>query len=58
MTMYIRLKRKNQTLFMHIEPSNNFFQIKQRVAEMFNIDTAGVTLISTDKVTIAVFGFK
>jgi ribosomal protein L23 len=48
--MYIRLKRKNQTVFLHIDPSDNFFQIKQRIAEMFNLDTAAVTLISGDKV--------
>jgi ribosomal protein L23 len=50
MTMYIRLKRKNQTVFLHVEPSDNFFQIKQRVAENFNIEPSGIMLFAQDKV--------
>jgi ribosomal protein L23 len=48
--MYIRLKRKNQTVFLHVEPSDNFFQIKQRVAENFNIEPSGIMLFAGDKV--------
>lgn len=34
--MYIRLKRKNQTVFLHVDASENFAQIKQRLATLFN----------------------
>lgn len=49
MSMYVRLKRKNQTIFLHIDPSDNFFQIKQRVGEIFNLDPANILIIATDK---------
>ena len=50
MTMYIRLKRKNQTVFLHVEPSNTFAQIKQRTAEIFAIDASHIMLYASDKV--------
>jgi uncharacterized protein YcgL (UPF0745 family) len=34
--MYIRLKRKNQTVFLHVDASENFSQIKQRLATLFS----------------------
>ena len=50
MTMYIRLKRRNQTIFLHIDPADNFFQIKQRTATLFAVDPANIMLIAADKV--------
>ena len=38
MSMYIRLKRKNQTVFLHVEPSSTFGQIKVRLGENFDMD--------------------
>mmetsp|Transcript_35579 Transcript_35579/g.36274 ORF Transcript_35579/g.36274 Transcript_35579/m.36274 type:complete len:107 (+) Transcript_35579:136-456(+) len=49
MTMYVRLKRKNQTVFLHVEPSDNFSQIKKRIGEIFNQDPMGIMLMANDK---------
>eukprot|EP01031_Cornospumella_fuschlensis_P031410 gene31410-37968_t len=50
MSMYIRLKRKNQTIFLHVEPSNSFGQIKARIAEILNMpDPNRIQLIANDK---------
>jgi uncharacterized protein YcgL (UPF0745 family) len=51
MSMYIRLKRKSQTVFLHVEPSNTFQQVKQRVAELFSMpDPSHIMLVASDKV--------
>jgi hypothetical protein len=50
MTMYIRLKRRNQTVFLHIDMADNFFKIKQRVAELYTMDPSNIQLIGSDKV--------
>jgi hypothetical protein len=49
MTMYIRLKRRNQTVFLHIDMADNFYQIKQRVAELYALDPSNIQLIGSDK---------
>lgn len=52
MTHYIRLKRKNQTIFLHVESSTNFSQVKQRVAEILNMpDPNRIMLLASDKVS-------
>ena len=48
--MYIRLKRKNQTIFMHIDPADNFSQIKQRIGTIFHMEPNAVMLLAGDKV--------
>ena len=48
--MYIRLKRKNQTVFLHIDPSDNFSQIKQRVGVLFRKEQNEIMLFASDKV--------
>lgn len=54
MSMYIRLKRKSQTVFLHVEPSNTFLQLKQRIAEIFSIaDPAHIMLVASDKVRLS-----
>lgn len=51
--MYIRLKRRNQTLFLHVEPSNSFGQIKQRIADVLNMpDPNRIQLLANDRVSI------
>jgi len=50
MSMYIRLKRKNQTLFLHVEPHQSFAQIKSRIGETFKIETDKILLFAQDKV--------
>ncbi len=47
--MYVRLKRKNQTVFLHVEPSYSFLQIKQRLGETFNMDASQMLLFAGDK---------
>ncbi len=47
--MYIRLKRKNQTIFLHAEPSDSFASIKQRVADLLNMESHHIQLIAGDK---------
>eukprot|EP01032_Pedospumella_encystans_P007497 gene7497-8992_t len=50
MSMYIRLKRKSQTVFLHVEPSNTFLQLKQRIAEILSIaDPTHIMLVASDK---------
>ena len=52
MSMYVRLKRKNQTIFLHVEPSNSFGQIKSRIAEIVGIsDPTKIMLLANDKVS-------
>lgn len=49
--MYIRLKRKSQTVFLHVEPSNTFLQVKQRIAEILSVaDPTHIMLVASDKV--------
>jgi hypothetical protein len=50
--MYIRLKRKNQTVFLHIEPSDNFGMIKQRIGDTFHQESSSIMLLASDKVNI------
>jgi hypothetical protein len=47
--MYIRLKRKNQTVFLHVEQSDNFQSIKQRVAALFTMESSHICLFGSDK---------
>lgn len=49
MSMYIRLKRKNQTVFMHVEPSDSFGSVKQRVADLFALEVGNVMLVADDR---------
>jgi hypothetical protein len=55
MSMYIRLKRKNQTIFLHVEPSNTFLQIKQRIGENLNMEPSNIMLLASDKVRLFYF---
>lgn len=50
MSMYLRLKRRNQTLFLHVEPSDSFASIKQRVGEVLDVEPTSIMLLNTDKV--------
>ena len=47
--MYVRVKRRNQTVFLHVEPSQTFGMIKSRLAENFSVDAAGILLFANDK---------
>lgn len=49
MSMYVRFKRRNQTVFMHTEPSQTFAMLKARIAENFNMEPANIMLFANDK---------
>ena len=49
MSMYIRLKRRNESVFMHVEPSDSFHGIKVRVGELHGIDASSIMLYADDK---------
>ena len=49
MSMYIRLKRKAQTVFLHVENSDSFASIKQRIAALFSMEAQQISLIGSDK---------
>lgn len=51
MPMHVRLKRKNQTMFLHVDPADNFFQLKTRVGEIHNIEPEKIQILGPDKVT-------
>lgn len=48
---YLRIKRKNQTIFLHVEPSDSFGSIKKQLAEIQEMDPAAIGLhAAMDKV--------
>ena len=47
---YVRVKRKNQTIFLHVEPSDNLASVKAKCAETVNVPPTSVQLLHTDKV--------
>lgn len=47
--MYLRVKRKNTTTLLHVEPSDSFQLIKQRIATLFSIESHQVMLLGSDK---------
>jgi len=50
MSLYIRFKRKNQTVFLHVEPSTTFQQVKVRLGENFDMSPDNIMLWASDKV--------
>ncbi|CAM9623290.1 unnamed protein product [Scytosiphon promiscuus] len=47
MSMYIRLKRHNTTIFMHCEPADNFASIKAKAAKLMKIEQGQMGLFAT-----------
>ncbi|CAB1100053.1 unnamed protein product [Ectocarpus sp. CCAP 1310/34] len=47
MSMYIRLKRHNTTVFMHCEPADNFATIKAKAGKLLNIEPGQIGLFAT-----------
>eukprot|EP00903_Cladosiphon_okamuranus_P020507 g18825.t1 len=47
MSMYIRLKRQNTTVFMHCEPADNFASIKAKAGKLMNIEQGQIGLFAT-----------
>ena len=50
--MHVRLKRKNQTIFLHVDPADNFFQLKTRVGEIHGMEPEKVQILGPDKVSL------
>mmetsp|Transcript_9563 Transcript_9563/g.28597 ORF Transcript_9563/g.28597 Transcript_9563/m.28597 type:complete len:93 (+) Transcript_9563:227-505(+) len=47
--MYVRVKRKATTIFLNVEKSDSFSGIKQKIAEIINVDAEKIRLFtSTD----------
>ena len=44
MSMHIRLKRRTSTVFLHVDPSESFSSIKERLAAVLNVDAAAVQI--------------
>ncbi|KAJ9506499.1 ubiquitin-related domain-containing protein [Haematococcus lacustris] len=34
MSMYVRVKRKKQTIFLHVEPTDTVLEVKQKLQEL------------------------
>eukprot|EP01035_Chromulina_nebulosa_P019185 gene19185-25031_t len=45
MSMYVRIKRKNQTIFLHVEPSSSFLQIKEKVSSLLRVEPNQIKLL-------------
>lgn len=46
---YVRIKRKTTTVFLHVEPSDNFASVKARCAKISNISPSSIMLYASDK---------
>ena len=53
--MYIRLKRRNQTVFFQVDPSDNFQSIKIRIGALFQREPTAIYLIGPDKVFFKIY---
>ena len=38
-------------MFLHVEPSSSFADIKKRIAANFNMDSSAIMLVANDKVS-------
>ena len=47
---YVRIKRKNQTIFLHVESTDSFGQLKKQVGEILEVDPNNVLFYAGDKV--------
>jgi hypothetical protein len=48
--MYVRVKRKNQTMFLHVDPSDSFMALKTRIGEVNAVDPSTIALYAKDRV--------
>lgn len=48
--MHLRVKRKNETMFLLVEPSDSFGKLRAKVAEIAGQKTERVRLLRADKV--------
>lgn len=48
--MYLRVKRKRSTIFLHVEPSDTFKVLKVKCGDVFGVSPSLVGLFNTEKV--------
>lgn len=46
MSLYVRIKRKTATVFLHVEPPETFAQIKERCGQVFSTPPSEINLFS------------
>ena len=44
------MKRKNNTIFLHVEPSDSFATLKEKCGEVYGVSSSNVGLFTTEKV--------
>jgi len=45
------VKRKNNTIFLHVEPSDSFATLKEKCGEVYGVSSSNVGLFTTEKVS-------
>ena len=50
--MYVRVKRKAQTVFLNVEPSNSFTVLKKKLGDLTQREAARIRLVASDKVKV------
>eukprot|EP00286_Rhodomonas_abbreviata_P000038 CAMPEP_0181288380 /NCGR_PEP_ID=MMETSP1101-20121128/300_1 /TAXON_ID=46948 /ORGANISM="Rhodomonas abbreviata, Strain Caron Lab Isolate" /LENGTH=104 /DNA_ID=CAMNT_0023392495 /DNA_START=178 /DNA_END=492 /DNA_ORIENTATION=+ len=49
MSMYLRIKRQKQCIFLHCDPSDTILTIKQKIKGINNVEIADQRLLVTDE---------
>mmetsp|Transcript_2411 Transcript_2411/g.3171 ORF Transcript_2411/g.3171 Transcript_2411/m.3171 type:complete len:101 (-) Transcript_2411:191-493(-) len=49
MSMYIRAKRTNQTIFLYVEPSETVTDVRKKISAIIKTPVDNVRLLSTNK---------
>ena len=50
MSQFVRVKRKNQTVFLHVETFTTFQEVKKRLGDTFSMEPEKITLWADDMV--------
>lgn len=48
-SIHLRLKRKATTVFLHVDPSESFSSIKERLAAIVNVDAGSIQTVAEDR---------
>mmetsp|Transcript_147 Transcript_147/g.187 ORF Transcript_147/g.187 Transcript_147/m.187 type:complete len:103 (+) Transcript_147:312-620(+) len=49
MSLYVKLKNKNQTVFLWASPKDSFLEARQKLASIIQSDVENIKLVSADK---------
>jgi hypothetical protein len=52
MLSYVRLKRRNQTIFLKVTPTDSFYTVKQKVSSTTAVASDDIRLVAKDSSTI------